>query len=314
MDTLIVAVSDGVVCGFGEVPIIDYYGVTAEGVEGFLKRAADGLDSGTAGAVEDEDKPSSVFGMCGLEEAYFDYCARRDGQPLREWLAVQLGLVAGEVGRSCYTLGHDSLEVMVGKLRECSGFDLYKVKVTGEDDLKVLEALRGETGAGFRVDANGGLNADEAVGMMGRLAELGVEMLEQPLARGHEGEMHAVKEAARGLGIAVVADESCRSAEDVACCEDGFDGVNIKLTKCGGYSGAIGVLKAARERGMGVMIGCMTETTVGISAAAQLAPFADWLDLDGALLLAEDVAKGVQILEDGRVEFPDSTGTGVELL
>ena len=141
------------------------------------------------------------------------------------------------------------------------------------------------------------------------LAELGVEFIEQPLPPGDP----AQHELFNNCKLPVIADESCVREADVDSCGGNFDGVNIKLCKCGGPSTARRMALRARELGLRVMVGCMTESTVGISAAAQVGPLTDFLDLDGAVLLAEDAASGVRV-EQGRLHYPDRPGAGVELL
>jgi L-alanine-DL-glutamate epimerase-like enolase superfamily enzyme len=142
------------------------------------------------------------------------------------------------------------------------------------------------------------------------LKELGVEFIEQPIA---PGDWEAMKKVYAESALPVIADESCQQEPDVDACGGHFHGVNVKLVKCGGLTPARRMLVRARELGLKTMVGCMTETTVGISAIAQLLPMLDYVDMDGALLLAEDVATGVTI-DRGRVQFPDENGCGVRLL
>ncbi len=164
-----------------------------------------------------------------------------------------------------------------------------------------MRHLRAETDAVFRVDANGAWTPEEAARKIEQLARLGVELVEQPLpAEDWEGARWLFPRSA----LPLFADESCRTEEDLARCEGCFHGINIKLVKCGGLTPARRLAEEARRRGFRVMVGCMTESTIGISAAAQLLPLVDAADLDGAVLLAEDLAEGVR-LERGRVEFPD---------
>jgi len=169
--------------------------------------------------------------------------------------------------------------------------------------------LRCETDAAFRVDANAAWTLEQAMEMMPRLQTLGVEWVEQPLAKGDAEGMQRLR--ARSP-LPLIADESCVSEGDVAMCAAGFDGVNIKLTKCGGITPALRMISQARSLGLQVMIGCMSESTVGAAAIAHLGPLADFMDNDGPLLLAEDVATGLAY-RYGKVIPTANPGLGVEV-
>jgi L-alanine-DL-glutamate epimerase-like enolase superfamily enzyme len=170
--------------------------------------------------------------------------------------------------------------------------------------------LRQHTDAVFRVDANCGWGAEETIRNSVALKELGVEFIEQPLP---PDDWEGMQEVYLNSALAAIADESCQQEPDVDRCRGFFHGVNVKLVKCGGLTPARRMIARAKQLGLKTMVGCMTETSVGISAIAQLLPMLDYVDMDGALLLAEDVATGVTI-ERGRVRFPDENGCGVRLL
>ena len=173
-----------------------------------------------------------------------------------------------------------------------------------------MRELRRHTGAIFRIDANTAWTAGQTIAFAPELKALGVEFLEQPLkADDWEGMRRVFAECA----LPVIADESCLTEEDVPRCAGVFHGINIKLTKAGGLTPARRMIARARELGLRVMAGCMTESTVGISAIGQLLPLLDYVDMDGALLIARDIASGVR-LERGRAIFPDENGNGVRLL
>ncbi len=195
-------------------------------------------------------------------------------------------------------------------LQEFAGWPIYKIKLGTPDDLKIVRELRRHTTAVFRVDANCSWTVEETIANSRELKALGVEFIEQPLAAGNwEGMKRVFAESA----LPVMADESCLVEEDVPRCLGFFHGINIKLVKCGGMTPARRMIDAARRLGLKVMIGCMTESTVGISAIAQFLPLLDYVDMDGAMLIARDVASGVR-LEKGRALFPDENGNGVRLL
>ena len=208
-----------------------------------------------------------------------------------------------------YTIGIDTIERMTAKLQEYAGWPIYKIKLGTPGDLEIIRTLRRHTDAVFRVDANCGWTVAETIANARALRELGVELIEQPLPA---GDWEGMAEVFRRSALPVVADESCRIESDVDRCAGCFHGVNVKLVKCGGMTPARRMIARARQLGLRVMLGCMTESTVGISAMAQFLPLADYADLDGPLLLARDPATGVTI-ERGRVIFADENGCGVRL-
>ena len=198
---------------------------------------------------------------------------------------------------------------MVAKLNEVAGWPIYKIKLGTQYDLDIVRELRKHTDAIFRVDANCGWSVDEAIANSQALAGLGVEFIEQPLpADDTAGQEILFNESA----LPLIADESCIHETDVRECQGRFHGINIKLVKCGGITPARRMISEAKELGMKVMIGCMTESTVGISAIAQLLPLLDYVDMDGAALLADDIAEGV-VVDRGVCKYPNAPGNGVRL-
>ena len=190
---------------------------------------------------------------------------------------------------SDYTIGIDPVEKMVAKMKEFDGWPIYKIKLGTDDDLDIVRALRRHTDAVFRIDANTAWTAEQTIAYAPELKELGVEFIEQPLARDDwEGMRRVFAECA----LPVIADESCLTGDDVARCAGHFHGINIKLTKAGGLTPARRMIDDARRHGLSVMVGCMSESSVGISAIAQLLPLLDYVDMDGALLIARDIATG----------------------
>ena len=199
---------------------------------------------------------------------------------------------------------------MVAKLNEMPGWPIYKIKLGTSEDLEIVRQLRRHTDATFRVDANCGWSVEETIRNARELKPLGVEFIEQPLpAEDWDGSRRVFAEAV----LPIVADESCIEPADVMRCHGHFHGVNIKLVKCGGLTPARRMIATARQLGMKRMVGCMTESSVGISAIAQLLPLLDYVDMDGALLLEEDIAQGVT-LDRGQCIYADENGTGVRLL
>jgi L-alanine-DL-glutamate epimerase-like enolase superfamily enzyme len=246
------------------------------------------------------------FALCALDEAAHDLWGKLRGAPVwRLW-----GLELKNLPPSDYTIGIDPIEKMVAKMKEFDGWPIYKIKLGTADDLAIVRELRRHTDAVFRIDANTAWSAEQTIALAPELKKLGVEFLEQPLPR---DDWDGMRRVFRECALPVFADESCLVEEDAPRCAGIFHGINIKLTKAGGLTPARRMIARARELGLKIMVGCMNESSVGISAIAQLLPLLDHVDMDGALLIAQDIASGVR-LEQGRAIFPDENGNGVKLL
>jgi len=309
--TLIVAVSEGDFTGYGEAAATSYYGVSTEGmiaaikkVEPILKenilRSPEALWEITNSLLKDQ-----AFAQCALDIALHDLHGKRNGKTLyKMW-----GLELKDLPITNYTIGIDSEEKMIDKIRQFP-WPVYKIKLGTADDVKIIEELRKHTDSVFRVDANGAWGVEETIQNSIKLKELNVEFIEQPLAADNNDGM---REVFKNSVLPIIADESCLVEKDVVKCSEFFHGINIKLTKCGGITPALRMIVEARKLNLKVMVGCMTESSVGISTIAQLLPLLDYVDMDGALLLKKDIAEGVT-LADGKITFPDRNGTGVRLL
>jgi L-alanine-DL-glutamate epimerase-like enolase superfamily enzyme len=206
-----------------------------------------------------------------------------------------------------YTIGIDSIEQMVSKMKE-KPWPIYKIKVGTADDIAIVKALRENTNAVLRVDANAAWDVETAMKLIPQLKELEVELIEQPLAKDDwEGMKILYKESS----LPLYADESCVFEKDVERCKDHFHGINIKLTKCSGITPARRMIDKAKELNMKVMIGCMNESTIGSAAIAHLLPFIDHVDMDGPLLLEEDLATGIGY-DFGKISYSDKQGLGID--
>jgi L-alanine-DL-glutamate epimerase-like enolase superfamily enzyme len=310
--TLVVELSQDGVNGYGEATSNKYYGFTIERMAQDLERLRGPLAATSAKEPEDlwtiakTALPDDPFALCALDQAAHDLWGKLCGQPVwKLW-----GLSTDKIPASDYTIGIDAIDVMVAKLNEFPGWPIYKIKLGTDRDLDIVRELRKHTSATFRVDANCGWTADQAIANSPELKKLGVEFIEQPLPADRWDDLRRV---GRDSALPIIADESCIVESDVRRCAGVFQGINIKLVKCGGLTPARRMIAEARKLGMSVMVGCMTESTVGISAIAQLLPLLDYVDMDGAVLLAEDIATGVR-LDRGRCIYPDMAGHGVKLL
>jgi L-Ala-D/L-Glu epimerase len=311
-ENVLVEISDGNQTGYGEGAGMPYYGVTTAGMIANLEAARAEIESWPmADPAELWQRALPLLGhdrfaLSALDAAVHDLWGKSRGKPTyRLW-----GLKLDHLPPSDYTLGIDAIENTLAILKEFEGWPVYKIKLGTPDDLEIVRTLRQHTTATFRVDANCAWTAEQTVANSRELKSLGVEFIEQPLKAGDwEGMRRVFAESA----LPVIADESCLVEEDVARCHGFFHGINIKLGKCGGMTPARRMIANARQLGLKVMIGCMEESTVGISAIGQFLPLLDYVDMDGAVLIARDVASGVH-LEKGRAIFPDENGNGVQLL
>ncbi len=315
-ETLIVRLSHGTHFGLGEATVNDFYGASVlsmtqalESVRPVLERS-EPLPPQELWQLLDNALSDNRFAQCALDCAAWDLWSKIQGVTARTSMGIAVTEATNDPSPpSCYTIGIDQPEIMLQKLLEMPGWPVYKVKVGGPNDLQVLRMLRANTTARFRVDANCGWTVEAAKQILNELKALGVEFVEQPLPVG-DPRMGELKAASP---LPLMADESCEQEADVAACKDQFHAINIKLVKCGGLTPALRMIRQARQLGLKIMVGCMTESSIGISAAAQLLPLIDYADMDGAVLLARDIATGVSI-NQGKITLPTKTGLGVDLL
>ena len=309
-DSLIVGLSLDGKTGYGEATANPYYNITMESMLAEINGIRKEIE--TFNFTKPEifhqfliEKGLSNFAICALDIAAHDLYGKILGKPLYEiW-----GTTIDKYPTTNYTVGIASIEKMVAKMQE-TPWPIYKIKLGTDEDVAIVKELRKHSDAIFRIDANCAWTAEETIYNAPQLKALGVEFLEQPLnAVNWEG----MKQIMHHSILPIMADESCIVETDVEKCALHFSGINIKLTKCGGLTPALRMIKEAKNLGLKVMVGCMTESTVGISAIAQLLPQLDYVDMDGALLLKEDIADGVIIQKDAKLIFPTLGGTGVTL-
>lgn len=246
--------------------------------------------------------PNNPFLVSALDMAGWDLFGKIRRLPLHKIWCTELNMIPA----TDYTIGMDTKDKMLQKIQSHPA-PIYKVKVGGQQDLEILEAIRSVTNAIIRVDANAGWTYLQAVELLPELEKFGIELIEQPLPIDQWEEMAELK---RKSSIPLIADESCVFLKDVEACMNSFDGINIKLTKSSGISPALEMIKLARKNNLKIMLGCMNESTLGTSALVHLSPMVDYLDADGPLLLSEDLAYGLT-LKDHTWQLPDQPGLGV---
>ena len=296
--------------GYGEAPAISYYNIPVEQMAADLEQKKIFVEKF---AFADPERywhylhhlfPRNAFLVCALDMAGWDLYGKLKRKQLRElW-----GLDITRAPLTDYTIGIDSIENMIAKLHE-KPWPIYKVKVGVEGDIEMVAALRKHTNAVLRVDANAGWTLEQALQKIPLLKNLGVELVEQPLAKDDWEGMKVLYERSP---LPLFADEACVFESDVEKCQGHFHGINIKLTKCSGITPARRMITQARALNMQVMVGCMNESSVGTAAIAQLAPLLDHVDMDGPLLLAEDIASGMQF-DNGKILYTDKPGLGISI-
>ena len=298
------------ITGYGEASPSPYYGETAKtavSVFGKVKKRLHGDPEELQERIahgdlrKTLDRHASV--RAALDTALWDIIGKRAGKPVYEIL----GLDPGKTPATSFTIGIDTPEIVDRKVDEAAPYHILKMKMGFPGDLALLARVIARSGKTVRVDANEGWDVETAIQMCRELAEKHVEFVEQPIRHESEEDLRTLK---RVSPLPIILDESVRSAEDVAARRDQGHGINIKLMKCGGITPALAMIEEARRAGMKVMLGCMIETSIGITAAAHLSPLVDYADLDGNLLVTNDPFTGVTV-QNGKLVLPDGAGLGV---
>lgn len=307
--TLIVELEHMGIKGYGESPAISYYNIPVEKMIADLEAKKQYIEKY---AFTEPERywhylhhllPQNNFLVCALDIAAWDLYGKMMNQPLYKiW-----GLNFDNAPLTDYTIGIDTLGNMLKKIDD-NPWPVYKIKLGTPEDIKIIRGIRERTNARIRVDANGGWTFSDARQLIVQLKELDVELIEQPLA-GDDWE--SMKILYLESSVPLIADESCVTENDIEKCNGYFHGINIKLTKCSGITPALRMIKNARTFGLQVMIGCMNETSVGSAAIAHLIPSVDYADADGPLLLANDVATGLNY-QYGRIIVSEKPGLGIE--
>lgn len=294
--------------GFGEAPAISYYNITVEEMiasleskRGLIERYAL-IDPKRFWHFLHHLTPGQHFLIAALDIAGWDLFAQMRRMPLYHLL----GLKWENIPLTDYTLGNDTPENMLAKLK-AKPWPIYKVKFRNADDIDTLRLLRANSTATFRIDANESLSFDDTKRLLPELQQLGVDLIEQPLPRTAIEEMKELKAISP---IPFFADESCTTEDEVKKCAEGFHGINIKLTKCGGITPALRMVDEARALGLKVMMGSMNESSIGTAAIANMLPLLDEVDADGPLLLKEDIADGLAY-DNGVMKLSGRHGLGV---
>ncbi len=305
--TVIVDVAASGLAGVGEAFPVAYYGESVGTIGAVVPALVEALgslgdppaDIGAARAWLDaaDQAMADTIGnnggaKAGLDIALHDLVARALGVPLHELLGTP-----SDIPPTDFSIGIDAPAAVAERAARAAAFPALKIKVGGPSDLETLEAVRGVYAGPLRVDANTGWQPEDGARLIPDLVRLGVELIEQPFPARQLPRLRWLQERSP---IPIVVDESAVTSDDLDALVGVVAGVNVKLTKCGGVGPALAMMRRARELGFRVMLGCMEETSVGIAAAAALAGLADWVDLDGNLLLAQDPFEGLVLGDDHR--------------
>ncbi len=311
LKTLIVKLEHDGATGYGETVENKYYGYNVHQMQNKLKEIKPIIEN------ERFETPEKLWGI--LVEALYEQrfllsaidIAANDlyGKLLDKPLYKVWNFDLDNIPITNYTIGIDSIDVMKEKIQK-NPWAMYKIKLGTKDDLSIIRELRGITDSTFRVDANAAWTKEETIKNSHVLKSNDVEFIEQPIAPDSWGEM---EEVFAQSALPLIADESCRIEEDVEKCVGRFHGINVKLGKAGGVTPALRMLKNAKSLGLKTMVGCMTESSIGIAPIGHLLPILDYVDMDGALLLKNDLAQSHQI-DKGVITLSGLSGTGAKLL
>ena len=308
--TLLVELEYFGIRGYGEAPAISYYNIPVSQMVDDLEAKRKLVEKFS---FSDPERywhylhhlfPKNPFLVCALDMAGWDIYGKMKRQQLHQlW-----GLDTEKAPLTDFTIGIADIPTMIQKMKE-KPWPIYKIKVGFENDVETVAALRQHTNAVFRVDANAAWDLETALHKIPLLKELGVELVEQPLAKDNWDGMKILYEKS---ALPLIADEACVAEQDVVKCAGHFHGINIKLTKCSGITPARRMINEARNLGLKVMVGCMNESSVGTAAIAQLGPLLDYEDMDGPLLLKEDTAESVKF-DFGKIIYNNLPGLGIDI-
>ena len=299
------------VVGLGEGYPDRFYGETPETVLTVLPRLLDAVEEPVLTRTGLRDAAAAMgrairwngAAKCALDIALHDLAGKVAGRPVHAILGLGTAIPPTD-----FTLGLDAPAVVAERARRAARFPALKIKVGGPSDLETLEAVRAVYGGPIRVDANTGWDRATADRLLPALVGLGVELIEQPFAPRAYEDLGWLQDRSP---LPIVADESLVTAEDLPALIGVVAGVNVKLAKCGGVGPAAALLAEARRLGFRTFLGCMEETSVAIAASATVASLADWVDLDGCLLLADDPFEGLDLDDTARWRLTDRPGLGV---
>lgn len=295
--------------GYGEAAPDEYYGENVETVLACITTFAGNLGDDPFALEDILHRLDSLIRLnpaakAAVDMALYDLVGKMLNVPLYKLL----GLNAERTPYTSFTIGIDTPTNMAKKALLARDYPILKVKVGTKNDVENISAIREVSSATIRVDANAGWTPKEAIKTINELAPYNIEFVEQPV---HPRDLDGLRIVRENVPLPIIADESCVTVEDIPRVVGCVDGINIKLMKCGGVRNALKMIHAARAHHLGIMIGCMIESSLAITAAAHLTPLVDYADLDGHLLIDNDPYEGVKVV-NGKLVLPDRPGLGVQ--
>jgi len=305
---VVIQLSDGDLAGLGEAAPSPYYGETQETVLACLSHFGEQLGDDPLALETCLDTLDHIIGhnpaaKAAVDIALHDLIGKKLGIPIYRLF----GLSADRTPLTSFTIGLDTPEAMARKAQAAQGYPVLKVKLGTPDDLAIIRAIRNVSSATIRVDANAAWTPKQAINTIQAIAHYGIELVEQPV---HPADLEGLRLVREHAPMPIIADESCVTLRDIPRVAGCVDGINIKLMKCGGLRQALKMIHTARAHGLQVMVGCMIESAIAITAAAHLSPLIDYADLDGNLLVEADPYTGVRVIA-GRLTLPDTPGLGI---
>ena len=295
--------------GVGEAAAVPYYGETQPGIIEYLKAVPDlGDDPFDMDAILAKRPAGSRAARSAMDEALHDLWGKKLGQPLYKLF----GLNPNNLPLTSFTIGMDEPDIMAEQAK-ASGYPILKIKLGSDQDEAIIAAIRKATDAELRADANAGWSREQAIHIIPRLAEYGLEFVEQPLAVDDVDGYFWLKDQLRAqrINLPIFADETAKNSHDVAKLAGAIDGVVVKTMKSEGIRESLRMIHTARAHDMKIMLSCFIESSVGVTAAAHLAPLCDYADLDGPLLIKNDPYHGLKY-DGAKMTLPDGPGLGVE--
>jgi L-Ala-D/L-Glu epimerase len=294
--------------GVGEAPAVSYYNESQEGIIEYLESVPDlGDDPFDIDAILVNRPSGSRAARAAIDEALHDLWGKKLSQPLYKLF----GLNPNKLPLTSFTIGIDEPEVMAEQAK-AANYPIIKIKLGSEKDEAIVAAIRDATDAKLLVDANAGWTRERALQIIPRLVDYDLDLVEQPLAVDDVEGYFWLKEKlrARNVDIPIFADETAKTSRDIVKLAGAVDGVVVKTMKSEGIREALRMIHTARAHDMQVMLGCFVESSVGVTAAAHLAPLCDYADLDGPLLIKNDPYSGLKY-DGAKLTLPDGPGLGV---
>lgn len=295
--------------GYGEASPAEYYGESVETVLACIALFAGNLGNDPFLIEDIMHNLDYIIGLnpsakAAVDMALYDIMGKTLGVPVYKLL----GLNPAHSAHTSFTIGLDTPVNMAKKALVARDYPILKIKVGTKHDLDIIKAIRDVTDATLRVDANTGWTPKEAIKNISAFAPYNIEFVEQPVPAHDLAGLKLIRD---NVPLPIIADESCVTVEDIPRVAECVDGINIKLMKCGGIAHALKMIHVARAHNLRIMIGCMIESSLAITAAAHLTPLVDYADLDGHLLIDNDPYVGVTV-EKGKLVLPDGPGLGVK--